>query len=183
MRIVILLHLFCFVCGLSAQTIEWEKIGQLEWKNYKGKPNKMSSFQALTATGISFSINYEGEQVRISILNTFDPNNSWSKDKKSDYLLAHEQLHFDISELFARKLRKELLETDFDARGKKLMNEIAELYQQKMKELDRFQKNYDKETDHSLIETAQKEWELKVKQEIKQLEQFASSEVQILLPD
>src|SRR5699024_5538989 len=43
----------------------------------------------------------------ILIIGYMIPSESWVKEnKKSDYLLKHEQLYFDICELYARKIRK-----------------------------------------------------------------------------
>jgi len=47
------------------------------------------------------------------------------KSAKTDYLLNHEQRHFDIAEIFARKLRKELEEYTFN---KNNLKEIENLY-------------------------------------------------------
>lgn len=187
MRQLLLLIIFLSAQFINAQqeapSYPWKSIGQLEWEDYKAKPNKASSFKALTATGVSFAINYEESILTINIINSFDPSDSWTKDKSSTRLLAHERLHFDISELFARKLRKAILETTFTSRGKALMNEISGLYQKKMKELAHFQKAYDKETDHSIIEKTQKEWELMVHHELESLNNYASSEIQVNLED
>ena len=41
---------------------------------------------------------------------TFDPNTSWVRNPKtaSEALLRHEQLHFDITEVYARLMRQKL---------------------------------------------------------------------------
>ncbi|MBL4708523.1 MAG: DUF922 domain-containing protein [Flavobacteriales bacterium] len=187
MRILLFCSLISFSFFLHAQKARkeraWQSIGQLNWNDYKAKPNKATSFKALTSTGVTFAINYEGDLLSIEVSNFFHPNSSWTKNNQSEKLLRHERLHFDISELLTRKLRKEISKTNFKTRGKKLMSEISTMYQEKMKELSHYQKRYDKETDHSIIEEAQRKWEIKVKRELKSLQQYSSSEVKIELED
>lgn len=176
---IFLSSLFTFAQKTNQQA--WEKVSQLSWEDYKAEPSEASSFKALTSTGVVFEIQYEGNVVTITVANFFHPDASWTKNRANDHLLAHEQLHFDISELFARKLRQEIAETTFNSRGKTLMSDISEIYQKKMKELANFQKKYDEETNHSITEDIQKSWETEVKMEIRKLDQYASSEIKLFL--
>ena len=111
--------LFFFLTSLfgfslkKSSTISWKKLSQLEWDDFKAKPNKASSFKALTASAVSFGISYENSTVTIEITNEFDPKKSWTKVREEGSLLNHQRLHFDISELFARGLRKKILDTTF----------------------------------------------------------------------
>ena len=94
--------------------------------------------------------------LKLSIKNTFEPHNSWTKTNESVELLEHERLHFHISELYARKLRKQIQETKFNSTDQKLMNEISRMYEDKMNELSKYQIRYDRETSHSTMEEKQK---------------------------
>jgi predicted secreted Zn-dependent protease len=75
---------------------------------------------------------------------------------KTPYILAHEQAHFDITEIFARKLHKALMEYDFDQSTYK--RDINSIYQRVVAEKEAFQAAYDKETDHSRNKRIQYEW-------------------------
>ncbi|MDP6909549.1 MAG: hypothetical protein QF371_08585, partial [Flavobacteriales bacterium] len=88
--------------------IEWQEERVLKWSDFKGKPNKLSKNEALTDSGIAISLTCDDEHSEVKVESFFNPYKSWSKNHTSDYLLEHEQLHFDITELFARKLRKQL---------------------------------------------------------------------------
>ena len=70
-------------------------------------------------------------------------------------MLSHEQLHFDISELFARRLRTRLRETRFSGRVKA---EVRKIFEQVNRELSGFQDRYDRETDFSRNPEAQQAW-------------------------
>lgn len=72
--------------------------------------------------------------------------------------MGHEQLHFEIVELFARKFRKVILETKFKRNGKKFQNEFLQIYNRIDKEKDAYQSLYDQETNFSRNELKQKEW-------------------------
>ncbi len=164
-------------------TIKWDETRPLSWKDYKKKAPKATSFAALTSAAVGFSIHYENEVVAIEIESFFTPKESWTKDKNNQELLAHEILHFSITELFARQLRKQILETNFTSREQKLIKEITKMYSQKMKALAKCQRLYDKETNHSLIKKAQERWIEKVQQELKEVEKYSDTQIVINLSD
>ena len=66
---------------------------------------------AVTASGITFSFSVSQSNAVFVDFNAeveahFYPEKSWYlKDKGDDHILAHEQLHFDITELHVRQLR------------------------------------------------------------------------------
>lgn len=176
-----ILTMMAFSLAEEKKPIEYNERNELTWKDNHARSNKSSYFKALTVTKITFKGSSNGKIVQLSIKNTFEPHNSWTKNKESNALLEHERLHFHISELYARKLRKEILETEFTAREQKLMNEISRLYEDKMKELSQYQRQYDRETDHSTIEEKQNEWELKIKSELIALKRFAYHTIEMEL--
>lgn len=183
MRVVFLFLLIVINASVFAQknapSIVWNENTDLTWNDFKARPNKVSHFKALTSTSISLGVNYENTTLTIDITNEFYPKKSWTKveGEKSQNLLAHESLHFDISELFARKLRQKVLETKFKSRGQKLINEISSLYQETMRELEKVQRAYDKETDHSVKKEIQDKWELKIKKQLNELNKYSESTI------
>ena len=81
-------------------------------------------------------------------------------------MLNHEQLHFDIAELFARKLRKELEKPRFTtASTEEIFSAVASFNM----ELDKMQKRYDNETNHYRNKKKQKKWEIYVGEELAKL--------------
>ncbi len=163
------------------ESINYDENRQLTWSDYQARPNKASSFKALTATVVSFSAKSDGKTLQLTLQNTFEPHNSWTKTAENVALLEHERLHFQLSELYARKLRKEILETKFKSSGQKLMNDIGKLYEKKMQELTVVQRKYDKETDHSINQKEQKEWEIKIKTQLAELRKYSIAEITIEL--
>lgn len=102
----------------------------------------------------------------------FKKKESWTRTIESDALLAHEQLHFDATELFARKLRKKLSELK-DPCGKGSVK-VQGIYNSNFKQLHDYQERYDMQTKHGLNAKEQAEWILKIANELKELEAFAS---------
>ena len=75
-------------------------------------------------------------------------------------MLKHEQLHFDITAIAARKLVTTIMNTALTADG--FANELEALQKQIEKDRTAMQQQYDKETNHSRNREKQKEWEAKV---------------------
>ena len=98
--------------------IPWKSSNQLKWSDFKREPVKSSEYFAVTNSGIkySWSSSFDGTSYAFSfeVNSYFNPNESWvKKGKKTDELLNHEQLHFNISELHARSLRSKLNNFEF----------------------------------------------------------------------
>lgn len=127
----------------------------------------------MTDSGMSISFSCENDEAEIIITCYFSPSRSWTKVKDSDHLLAHEQLHFDITELYTRKLRKLISEMEGDC--ERASRSLQKVYDRNYEALAKYQAQYDRETKHSIIEEEQLRWEKKVQEELKALEAFASA--------
>lgn len=158
--------------------ILWKATLKLSWEDFRGTVDSLSSYQANT------SVNLLMEQTQINkanvfykIANSFRKNHSWSKDKNSKTLLKHEQLHFDIAELVTRIIRKEISEEVIiiSENPYEKIEDIFSYYS--VTYLDSINHLYDFETNHSLIERVQKEWEAKIAKEIKALDKYVSTKV------
>lgn len=133
------------------ETIPWSADRKLQWSDFKGSYLKTEWAAATTATSISYSLSVEetgGRQiVSIDVGCEFFPEKSWYRPELCDsIILSHEQLHFDIAELHARKLRKKLAETQFT---ENIREEIREIYNDILRRLYIFQNKYDRETNFS----------------------------------
>ena len=100
---------------------------------------------------------------------TFSKTKSWGLHK-TDYILMHEQGHFDIAEIFARKLNKKMSEYKFNKNSFK--EDLKEIYQSIAIEKDAFQNQYDEETNHSIKKEKQAEWLKKISDQLKEFEIF-----------
>ena len=156
--------------------LPWRKDFKLTYSDFEARPNKNHPYAAITYSGMSYGFNAQvvnGKvEVDYEVKSFFVANKSWMKMHLADEnLLAHEQLHFDITELFARKLRKQLSEMTFTENVKA---EIRKAYQEQHEAKKEYQHLYDEETNHSKRIKQQKEWEIKVAKELEELKNFAS---------
>ncbi|MFV0177100.1 hypothetical protein OBK27_09200 [Empedobacter falsenii] len=103
----ILLSVFT-IYSVQAQTmIEWKKDVKLNFENFKNKPVQTKVPQGFLESKLGWQIaETDGEVPDLKVFNRFDENNSWISMKHTG-ILNEMQLQFDLSELYARKIRKE----------------------------------------------------------------------------
>jgi hypothetical protein len=153
----------------------WCSRDKLRWDDFKGKlPDNMSShLSAATAYTLIPVPTKKNNLLSYDIKVVFKKYESWKTDT-SNNLLAHEQLHFDIAELYARKLRKAIL--DVPKTNRNPTEEVFDVVFQKLYlETASMQRKYDEDTIHGVIPESQKEWEKKISLELKNLEKYAST--------
>ena len=159
--------------------ILWSKTRNLTWEDFKSKI-KSSEKQngiytgAVTASGPVFIYRTDKNGIDVPYpLTYFFKSKSWTISNDS-LLLFHEQLHFDIAEVYTRKLRKmynQLIETEsyesskFSELSEKISNECAE----RQKEFDN-NPAYNREK--------QLEWRMIIDKELEQLAEFEYTPLQ-----
>lgn len=155
----------------NEELIPWKENQKLTWVDYKGKVKAGTDAAASTATylGIEYNFNKNGFDYKITC--SFSKTKSWGLHK-TDYILAHEQGHFDIAEIFARKLNKQMSEYVFDKNNFK--DDLKNLYMKLTTEKDAFQNEYDRETNHSINKEKQTEWLKKIEEELTMLKSFSN---------
>ncbi len=165
----ILSVLLLFIAG-EASFIEWNAARKLNWNDFKSAPDPNSPNAALTNTAINIEFGYDKSGFQYSIKCSFDKTLSWVR-VKDDAVLAHEQGHFDIAELYARKLNKALKGYRFNANS--VANDVNKIYNDMMTAHRDAQEVYDHETDYSRNKIKQEEWLKKIAADLKDLESFA----------
>ncbi|EDM43482.1 hypothetical protein SCB49_00495 [unidentified eubacterium SCB49] len=147
------------------EKMKWDESRLLTWKDFRGTPDKSTDYVASTHSGISLSFGSKTENGKVSytieVGSYFYPEKSWYRPGNiSAYILKHEQTHFDISEVYARKLRKKIAELDQTAPDFK--EKVAQVYSENEYERTIFQADFDIETGHSNFPEFEREWEQKV---------------------
>jgi len=114
----------------------------------------------------------------------FSRNESWLLVRSHD-ILAHEQIHFDIFELYARKMRKlfaETLKRNFvDDAGGDLTNQISPGFEQFYQQLNDLQVEFDRQTmkltgkNQSILEM-NAQWRDRIRDEIRAMSDYAAPE-------
>ena len=159
--------------------IVWSKNYRLKWSDFKGLPDKNSSFEAVTTSTLKTDVNlHNNQKIEYEIKAIFEKNKSWTKSDGIE-LLAHEQLHFDMAELVLRKMRKKLSKYKFiDVED---LNKVVNLYfKEAAKERSELGQKYDDETEHGINKEYQNKWKLLIASEMNLLEQYSSPIVTIL---
>ncbi len=147
--------LFIIFSLFASNFIDWSETRKLTWEDFQGPVETTTGKAALTHSSIHAQFGYNQDGLQFTIKCQFDKNKSWGRIK-NDYILAHEQKHFDLTEVFARKLNKELKEYKFN--NATVGDDINRIYQGMVNELTYTQQQYDKETDHSRNPPVQLEW-------------------------
>jgi hypothetical protein len=158
--------------------IIWNNIDRLTWEDFTGPPNDTSISTASCATSIYFKYRFtEYGRIVFYIYSYFLKNDSWVKsNEKSSWILSHENLHFDITEIFARKLRKEV--SSFSFSKDRIYQQSDSILEIIIEELSVFQSLYDSETSHSKNYKAQDIWNEKINNLLKSLEDFSEIEIE-----
>lgn len=153
----------------------WSPDYKLQWSDFQGQPNTSSDAAATTASGITFGYRLsetDGEitQFKADVTAHFYPEKSWFKPQEvSNHILGHEQLHFDITELHARKLRQQISKLTI---SKSVADKMDALHMEILKELSAMQNQYDTATDYSRNREQQQLWKNDIQEQLYVLKAF-----------
>jgi len=172
LSIILFFVLSSFVFG-QVEPIPWSEQNLLTWHDFQGDPPKRHYASAMSDINFTVEMSSEGDILMVFVAPSFNPSGSWVKpDDKTDYLLKHEQIHFDIYELNARKLRSELSEKELTSKNaQSTINKLMEKYNKLNVSV---QENYDLETEHSIKVDKQKKWNAKIAKELIKYAEFSS---------
>lgn len=175
--VFLLLSLSSYAQELPENRHMWRE-QPLQWEDFQGTPEAGNPFHANTSSGLSYGWSLKtsiaGSELNYEVESFFNPDLSWVKPgSESLHLLAHEQLHFDITELHARKLRAAMEAFDVQ-KVKDVKQTLKALYQKIETERREMQERFDAETKHSQEEEMQLKWQRFIKAELEKLSQFSS---------
>jgi hypothetical protein len=137
------------------EIIPWIGNRRLAWQDFMGSPRKHTDAVASTSTSLGISYQIKHGELVYHISCNFSKVKSWGS-LRTDYILAHEQGHFDITEIFARKLFQAMKE--YEMNRKTFKKDINQIYENIVREKEELQAMYDSETDHSRKRKYQYEW-------------------------
>jgi hypothetical protein len=157
--------------------IPYKRINTISFKNFRGlelfkKELYGSKYFAYVVTSIDYEINDDS----LSVQSFFHPSRSfvYNKNSGSKELLNHEIYHFKITEIYARKAKKEISEikniTKFEIED--IINKT------KVKEQE-FQEKYDYDTFHSYVLKEQIKYEKNVDSLLYLLKNYKNPKIKI----
>src|SRR5690349_11405569 len=97
-----------------SEVVYFEPAKSLDWDDFAGNPPEGGRAAAVTVSGFGYVANVNTRAgsgiIDIKVYCYFHKNKSWVKPgRNTDYILSHEQHHFDISyiaaNIFAEKLK------------------------------------------------------------------------------
>lgn len=151
--------------------ILWTSHRRLTWDDFKSPANEKESLHAMTSTNIAVKAHCNGNQMQFEVKCVFVTKDSWTKNRLSQKLLAHEQMHFDLTEVHARMLRQKLnLAANVCGTSRGKLDPIVEEHFAAWK---KEQDQYDAETNHGLLDEEQKAWETKISMRLADLENYS----------
>ena len=151
--------------------VVWDVDRKLTWEDFKATPPSISETNASASTNCGFDVsaqsNSNRQLIAVTIKNIFYGNKSWVRMDKSDLtkLLEHEQAHFDLCEVYARRLRKRVEDSNYKLNIDTAILEVFEAFKQR-------QLLYDKETNHSRNKEKQAEWIKIIANELQELNAY-----------
>lgn len=174
-NVINILSLFLIIGFISKphstkEIIIWSEAKKLRWKDFQGKPDSFSRASARTFIDIKMEYMLGDFIISSTVVCRFFKGRSWSLDT-TFYALKHEQTHFDLGEVYARKLRKVLSESRLFF-NKSSKNKIDSLYQCYLTLHKQAQDEYDSETIHGQRKSIQEEWDERVKKELADLKKY-----------
>lgn len=172
-----ILSSFAFKYAFNDCKIQWSADKPLKREDFKGK-----IFHKNAVASTVYSIQREVSKVKegsvlISIKTYFFCDKSWMlKDTCGNDVILHEQKHFDIAEIFARKLRRSAQKIE----AKNLKDaeyKLDSLYKMISQAMDVYQDTYDTETDHSIKTAQQKKWSQKISSNLHELDAYKETDL------
>jgi len=187
------ISLLCLVFSsyiLTAQhpaVIEYAAVTTFHWGMFKGKINQRhiremgENTGAVTVSSISYTaLQISPEEATVHITARFHPEESWTRYpnlKKPEEALEHEKKHFELTEVYARKLRKLVSNSRYTStRFKEEINkQFTDLVTQHRAE----QVRYDHETNHSIDSHQQAKWNARIDEQLESLGTYSKTTVTI----
>jgi Bacterial protein of unknown function (DUF922) len=172
--------------GDPPPVIEWSADRPLTIRDFKGKAPARATAASLSSVAIEASWECDGGRGTWRARAVFDPAWSWwreinqniwqsgdapslmaPKDDGGRGLLAHEQVHFDLTEIWAGRIRAALASLESACRtpggSRTIEQSVADLQRGWQDE----QKKYDQDTDHGLDAARQRDWTAKAARTLK----------------
>lgn len=180
-KIAVMILLIPLLFGFSTLPegcLPWQNSYHLTWSNFKGTPGGRNiGHSANTANSIYYFVMPKRDSFEIEVKACFNEGMSWYVARDTNvFLLLHEQRHWDITEVYARKFRKYAANWD----KKYLLNDYLRngmaLFEDS---LAKMQVTYDRETNHSLNAQKQELWNRKIDSLLKSYDAFAIHSVKV----
>ncbi|WP_411031927.1 hypothetical protein [Spongiimicrobium sp. 3-5] len=137
--------------------ITYDRVDQITFENFRGLEFfKKSLYGNERFAYVVTTIETEIDDDSVSVKALFHPSRSfvYNSHSNSKELLSHEIYHFKITELFARKAKKKIVDLKSSSK-----NEVSKIISSSWRQERKFQSKYDYDTFHSYVFSEQKKYE------------------------
>lgn len=152
----------------EGDTIYYSVNRPLTWDDFKDRPRDthfeaeiFASIGYIERTEVIKGVIYVDMAIKVDVAKS----DCWVKGGgKDDYILNHEQRHFDIEKIVGEHFKQKISAMDLPVDN--YNGPINEEYLETLREATRMQKQYDAETHHGENRQAQAEWNEKIDKEL-----------------
>jgi hypothetical protein len=159
--------------------IRWSARRPLTWADFQGRPpDRNDAVAAETAYTILHGAQCVGSKFAYTVVAAFRPSESWVKlpmlrtPADNSRALKHEQAHFDLAEVHARRIRRHYAELTAPCRLS--TSDLSDAARRMERDQKAAQEQYDDETDHGRNAPQQTKWEKSVASDLTSLAKFAA---------
>jgi len=137
----------------------WE-VEKIKSTDFLGQPERNSNYSAAISSVVTLDYKCEAGEFIFDAKARMNRFNSWKNVAMNQYLIDHEQTHFNITQIYTEILKRRLseIENPCGLALKDLDKKVELLKSQIKKELSAEQLKYDYETEHGIFEEQQKFW-------------------------
>jgi hypothetical protein len=163
---------------VAADAIPWAADRPLTWKDFRGAPPVEPGDEgARTAYSLFYGARCTGRRFEFRVQAAVLPRLSWvtpnvvKNPALSTRSLRHEQTHFNLSEVHARRMRKYFAELEQPCSNSEV--ELNALAQRFVRAEATAQSSYDQETNYGRTPAKQSEWEAETARQIELLAAYS----------
>lgn len=175
-----LIGFFVAILGEAQSTALIHGSQTLNWNHFSTRKSGSGNQKAFSYAGISYSVKEANGKYLVFVQAYFDASQSWVvSSEASPALLHHEQKLFDLTELYARKMRADIAKFMRDQSGdykfEALLEKVRLIYMKWNNELFKAQQRYNVETNNGKNKEAQELWAKQIDAELEELADFAAA--------
>ena len=162
----------------AREALRWSAARPLAWTDFRGTAPSGGMEGAQTAYGLFYGLRCTRDVFQFQVTTGFLPRDSWVKPSvlasadESRRTLVHEQTHFDLSEVYARRMRRYF--ADLFRPCDQPLDRWRTVAEKFVRDESSAQDRYDDETRHGLIADRQRTWTADVTDQLKALEKFGN---------
>lgn len=158
-------HFKEFKDELDGDTIYYSSKRPLTWSDFKSKIKRSNKYAAMVMPNFGYDQEEKIEngviQVSITLQTFLAKSDCWlGSSYKDNYMLNHEQRHFDIAKIVTDQFKTKLLNADLSPENYEALVNMQ--YLESYRDMNKLQKAYDTETSHGLNNSAQYNWNKRI---------------------